>query len=100
VAGLGRESRKKARHKATLFGMYVAPGFRGRGIGDALLRHVVAVARRDRELTQIVLTVTDTNARATALYRRAGFASFGVEPRAIRVDGVCYGKNHMILLLD
>jgi ribosomal protein S18 acetylase RimI-like enzyme len=80
--------------------MYVAPEGRGRGVGDALLRHVVAAARQDPELTQIVLTVTDTNARATALYERAGFASFGVEPRAIRVDGVYYGKNHMILTLD
>jgi ribosomal protein S18 acetylase RimI-like enzyme len=100
VAGLGRETRNKARHKATLFGMYVAPGFRGRGIADALLQYIIAAARQDPQLTQIVLTVTDTNARATALYERAGFASFGVEPRAIRVEGTYYGKNHLILRLD
>ena len=35
VAGLSFESREKIRHKATLFGMYVPPRFRGLGLGPA-----------------------------------------------------------------
>ena len=99
VAGLGREARAKARHKATLFGMYVAPEYRGHGVGVALVERIVAAAREHPDLEQIVLTVTDTNQDATALYERMGFRSFGIEPRAIRADGTYYGKNHMILLL-
>ncbi len=34
-----------------------------------------------------------------ALYERAGFRSFGIEPRAIRVGDTYFGKNHMILHL-
>lgn len=99
-AGLARERRAKNRHKAVVFGMYVAPEHTGAGVGAALLARVVDEARRMPGLEQLVLTVTDNNARALRLYERQGFRSFGVEPRAIRVDGDYFGKNHMILLLD
>ena len=99
LAGLARETRMKNRHKATVFGMYVAPEHGGRGIGRALLAHVIDEARRPPELQQLVLTVTDGNTAAAALYADAGFRSFGIEPRAIQVDGTYYGKNHMIFFL-
>jgi RimJ/RimL family protein N-acetyltransferase len=41
--------------------------------------------------------VTDGNERATALYERLGFRSFGVEPKAICVGGTYFGKNHMVI---
>jgi ribosomal protein S18 acetylase RimI-like enzyme len=99
VVGLAREPRAKNRHKATVFGMYVAPEFGRRGIGRALVRHVVAAAHRESGLEQLVLTVTQTNDTARGLYESEGFRSFGIEPRAIRVDGRYYDKNHMVLLL-
>jgi RimJ/RimL family protein N-acetyltransferase len=99
MAGLAREKRMKNRHKATVFGMYVAPERTGHGIGGVLLAHVIGEARGQPELQQLVLTVTDGNAAAAALYDKAGFRSFGIEPRAICVDGSYYGKNHMILFL-
>ena len=100
VVGLGRETRAKARHKAVVFGMYVAPDHAGHGLGRALLAHAIGAARREPGLTQLVLTVTDTNAAAVRLYERAGFRSFGVEPQAIRVGDDYFAKNHMILFLD
>jgi ribosomal protein S18 acetylase RimI-like enzyme len=96
--GLDRETRAKSRHKATLVGMYVAPEFAGRGIGRALVDALLAEAKADG-LESIVLTVTEGNAKAAQLYERCGFRSFGVEPRAIKVDGRAYAKNHMVLLL-
>lgn len=100
VVGLAREPRAKNRHKAVLFGMYVAAEHGGRGVGTALLRHVIGEARRQPGLEQLILTVTDTNAGARTLYEKAGFRSFGTEPRAIRVGDRYYGKNHMILVLN
>lgn len=99
VAGYSREPRSKNRHKAVVFGMYVAAEHAGCGIGGALLRHVIDQARAQAGLEQLILTVTDTNLAARTLYERAGFRSFGVEPRAIRVGESYYGKNHMILFL-
>ena len=99
IVGLVRERRAKNRHKASVFGMYVAPEHGRQGIGAALLRRVIETARLEG-VKQLVLTVTDTNVPARTLYERSGFRSFGVEPRAIQVDGVFYDKNHMIHFLS
>ena len=96
--GLDPETRAQARHKATVVGMYVAPEVAGRGMGRALLDALVADARASG-FELLVLTVTEGNSSAIKLYERAGFKSFGVEPRAIKVAGRAYAKNHMYLHL-
>jgi len=100
VVGWSREARAKNRHKAFVFGMFVAPEHARRGVGAALLAHLVDAARREPGVEQLVLTVTDSNTAARSLYERAGFRSFGVEPRAIRVGDAYYAKNHMILFIE
>jgi ribosomal protein S18 acetylase RimI-like enzyme len=97
--GLLREPRVKIRHKGEVFGMYVARERAGQGVGSALLSHLIGEARREPDLTQLTLTVTETNVGARKLYEKFGFRSFGVEPRAIRVGDTHYDKNHMILFL-
>ena len=96
--GLSRESRRKNRHKASVVAMYVLPEFNRRGVGRALIAHVIAEARA-AGIEQLTLTVTASNASALALYVSAGFARFGVEPRAIKVDDVYYAKEYMMLRL-
>jgi ribosomal protein S18 acetylase RimI-like enzyme len=98
MVGISHETRLKNRHKAHLVGMYVAPEHAGQGVGAALVAAVVQHAAA-RQLALLVLTVTDGNHAAQALYERAGFVSFGVEPDAIRVNGVSLGKRHMALQL-
>jgi len=98
MVGLEREARAKSRHKAKVVGMYVALEAAGRGVGRALLDRLVADARTSG-VELLVLTVTEGNRAATALYERAGFRSFGLEPDAIRVDGRSLAKNHMYLQL-
>jgi len=100
TVGLAFESRAKSRHKGKVIGMYVAPEFARRGIARALLRHLIAVARQERELEQLVLTVTHSNESARSLYESEGFRSFGIEPRALRVADRYYDKNHMMLTLE
>ena len=98
IVGLERETRAKNRHKATVVGMYVAPEVTGQGVGRALLQALLAHARAEG-LASLVLTVTEGNAAAVALYESAGFRSFGIEPDAIRVGGRPHAKNHMHLEL-
>ncbi len=62
---------------AGLFGMWVAPSHRGRGIGGALVDAVVAWARA-RGSGRVLLDVADANAPAIALYERKGFQPTGV----------------------
>jgi RimJ/RimL family protein N-acetyltransferase len=94
MIGLNPETRQKNKHKAMLFGMFVAPEFAGRGLGLALVQVVLADARK-HAIELIVLTVTEGNKPATNLYEKCGFSAFGTEPDAIRVGGISYGKTHM-----
>jgi ribosomal protein S18 acetylase RimI-like enzyme len=98
MVGLSHETRLKSRHKACLVGMYVASEFSGRGLGRALVDAVLKEAQACG-VELLVLTVTDSNRAACALYTRAGFSALGIEPDAIRVDGVSFGKQHMFLQL-
>jgi GNAT superfamily N-acetyltransferase len=98
IVGLEVDPRRKVRHKAHVFGMYVAREAAGRGIGAALIDAVVAHARSIRGVTQLVLTAT-AGTPARRFYERAGFRVFGVEPVAVVVGPDCHDKLHMILFL-
>lgn len=97
--GLSVEARTKQRHKALLFGMFVAPEHSSGGVGRALLHACLDRARSIPALEQINLTVTTTNQRAVRFYEAAGFRSFGVEERALKIGGAYYPKAHMVLYL-
>lgn len=58
---------------ATFEDLVVLPGYRGKGLGRALLQHVIAEARKQGVLRLTLLTDRQ-NERAQALYRKLGFA--------------------------
>ena len=95
VAGLTFERRTRTRHKATLFGRFVAAEFRGRGMAEALVRAVLAEARATPGVEVVQLTVTATNEPALRLYERCGFRAFGTEPLAVRIGASFLAKTHM-----
>jgi ribosomal protein S18 acetylase RimI-like enzyme len=99
MVGSTCEPRAKNRHKGHVVAMYVAPEFRRRGLGRALLQAVIDHARDVAGLEQLVLTVTRRNPAAGDLYRATGFTSFGIEPRALKAGGEYFDKEHMILFL-
>jgi GNAT superfamily N-acetyltransferase len=99
TVGLDFEQRLKARHKAMVIGMFVAPEFTRRGIARALIENLVRDARAS-QIELLILTVTDGNHGAQQLYLDTGFVSFGIEPRAIRVQNRYFAKNHMYLNLQ
>jgi GNAT superfamily N-acetyltransferase len=99
MVGLDFEQRVKARHKALVIGMFVAPEFTRRGIARALLENLLSEARAS-QLEMLTLTVTDGNHAAEQLYLDTGFVSCGIEPRAIRVQNRYFAKNHMFLNLQ
>ena len=95
AAGIEFETREKARHKATLFGMFVHPRFRGNGLGYELVEAALAAACARPGVRIVQLTVTEGNAAARCLYERFGFVPFGVEPYAVAVRGAFVSKIHM-----
>lgn len=81
IGGIARDGRDKLRHKALLFGMFVAGEAAGRGIGLAIVEALIAEARGWVE--SLHLTLMADNDRARLLYERCGFAVYGREPRSV-----------------
>lgn len=95
AAGIEFERREKARHKAGLFGMYVAAEARQGGFGRQLVDAALALAAAREGVRLVQLTVTEGNRAAQSLYERCGFEVFGVEPFAVALGTRFVSKVHM-----
>jgi ribosomal protein S18 acetylase RimI-like enzyme len=71
----------KARPLLNVHDIAVDPGYRGKGIGQALLAAAQAHAL-DRGCCKLTLEVLSGNARAMASYEKFGFANYQLEPSA------------------
>lgn len=98
VASLLRIGSVKEWHKARIVGMCVSPDARGRGIGRAVLDQVIEAAR-EWGVTELRLAVTVGNQAARNLYTAAGFTTYGIEPRSLRLDTRFYDVELMSLEL-
>jgi RimJ/RimL family protein N-acetyltransferase len=74
------------RHVGRL-GMALLPAYRGCGLGEQLLGKAMA-AGWAYGFKRIQLEAFATNARAIALYRKAGFVEEGLRRQALLIDGV------------
>jgi ribosomal protein S18 acetylase RimI-like enzyme len=97
VGGLRFPDSAKSRHIAQLWGFYVAPEARRRGLAAALLEALIREA--EGEFEAIRLAVVASNEAAVRLYARAGFVEFGREPSALKVDGRYHDELLMRLQL-
>lgn len=100
IGGVHRERKRKTRHRAGIWGMYVVPGARGRGVGRALLRALVEHAREMGGVHRLELGVTTTNTAARGLYHAFGFVSYGVQPDSHRAGGQSWDTELMTMALD
>jgi ribosomal protein S18 acetylase RimI-like enzyme len=86
------------RHCGVL-GMGLLPAYRGRGIGEQLMRRALSAARKFG-LSRIELSVRADNTRAARLYAKLGFVVEGRKRRALLIDGVHHDLVVMALLFD
>ncbi len=86
IVGLRQEMSLKFRHRAILWGVYVVPERRGRGIAKLMMREVLARAEHMDGVEIVSLRVTADNESACRLYVSLGFASYGIEPRSMKVN--------------
>jgi ribosomal protein S18 acetylase RimI-like enzyme len=99
LVGLQLRSGAKQRHKAFLFSMYVDAAHRRTGLAQRLVEAVIAEAREAGALV-LQLTVEAGNLPAQRLYRRMGFATYGVERRSLKVGDRFHDEELMVLDLD
>jgi ribosomal protein S18 acetylase RimI-like enzyme len=84
VVACAQQKKLKTRHKAVIWGMYVAPDARGRGVGRRLLERAIDEARAWPGVDWLMLTVVERARFARALYGAVGFRRFGLEPDGLR----------------
>jgi RimJ/RimL family protein N-acetyltransferase len=100
MACLHRDHGRKARHRAIVTSVYVAPDHRGSGLSAPLLQRVVDLARAMPRVRRVNLRVNAANLAAQALYRRAGFVEYGREPEGLCVDDTFHDEILMTLAVE
>jgi RimJ/RimL family protein N-acetyltransferase len=100
IVGFLRPGRIKRRHKGLIWGTYVAPEARGRGIGKALMLETLTRARSLEGLEEVNLFVVIKNEAARDLYLKLGFCSYGIEKRALKINGEYFDEELLSMRLD
>ena len=86
--------RDKVRHRAT-FGISLDRAYWGLGIGSAMTAACIDCARQ-AGYAQLELEVVEDNARAVALYKKAGFVEWGRNPLGLRTRS---GENQALIAM-
>lgn len=99
MAGFARLAGPKKRHKAMIWGVYVQPEWRRKGIARVLLSEVLERAKAIPGLELVFLTVNPQQTPAKKLYESLGFETYGREPRALKIGDEYVDEDLMILRL-
>jgi RimJ/RimL family protein N-acetyltransferase len=99
IAGLRRERGAKIHHTAVLWGIYVTPQYRSRGVAKHLVKAILDIAEGIAEVTQIKLCVHTRNAPARQVYASSGFKSYGIEKNVVRIGAGSFDEELMMITL-
>jgi ribosomal protein S18 acetylase RimI-like enzyme len=90
VAGFYVSTDKRSQHRGHIFTVYVRENDRGNGVGDRLIKELLAHAEACVE--QVHLAVLLNANAAIRTYKRNGFEVYGIDPRAVRIGDTTYDK--------
>ncbi|HYE61636.1 MAG TPA: GNAT family N-acetyltransferase [Phycisphaerales bacterium] len=99
AAGINRETRLKRAHRAWVWGVYVTPAFRGRGLARGLVGACVDAAKGWDGVHRVQLSVSATSDTARRVYESLGFVAWGTEIDALRTGGKSYDEVYMSLAI-
>ncbi|MFT6657585.1 GNAT family N-acetyltransferase [Maritalea sp.] len=94
-----RERGLKMAHRAYVISMYCAPQLRGQGAAQEIIEQLADHAR-SKGIIQLHLGVGATSIAAKKSYEKAGFKTYGVEPRSLFVNEKYIDEELMVRLLD
>jgi ribosomal protein S18 acetylase RimI-like enzyme len=99
MVGMYREQGRKLQHRGHIWGVYVAPEARGRGVSRMLMERAIAHAATLSGLEQLQLSVVTTNTAARRLYLSLGFEVYGIERHAMKIGERYLDEELMVLWL-
>jgi ribosomal protein S18 acetylase RimI-like enzyme len=85
MAGFYRHEAGHFRHKGHIWGVYVTPSSRRKGVARSLLSEIIRLAGAISGLEQINLVVSEPQTAAKQLYSSLGFHTYGIEPRSLKI---------------
>ena len=85
MAGAGWSRKAKLCHVAEVYGVYVSPRMRGRGIASLLIRRLLEELRSLGQIEKVSLTVNRESIAAVRLYEKLGFDIVGMTKRELKV---------------
>jgi ribosomal protein S18 acetylase RimI-like enzyme len=97
MTGFYRDALLKRRHVGHVWGVFVSPAARGKGVGRAMLVEVIESARALPEMRCVRLMVAVTQEAARHLYKEMGFRVFGTEPWSLKIGEHYVDEIHMTL---
>lgn len=92
-------SRRKTRHKAELFSVYVRSSYRRQSIGTKMLKAALHLIKQDAAVIKVNLTVGSSQKPAIKLYESIGFRKTGTLHKEVLIDGKFYDEDIMELFL-
>jgi ribosomal protein S18 acetylase RimI-like enzyme len=95
--GIARLQGQKTRHIGSIWGMYVRPAARGKGLARLLLN--AAIEEASTSLRSLRLSVESINHAAIRLYESVGFTRWALEVEALKVGDVFHDEILMRLEL-
>lgn len=98
VAGFYVSSDRRSRHRGHIFTVYVREGGRGQGVGDRLIKQLLAHA--EARVDQVHLEVLCEATAAIRTYESNGFEVYGTDPAAVRIGDATYDKYLMVRKLS
>ncbi len=99
MIGYSSADSSKTKHKSTLWGLFVRPDFRGKGLATILVQSVIETARDLLDVEQVQLAVSTQNQASYGLYLRLGFTVFGTELHAMKIGDSYVDEYHMVKFL-
>ena len=94
--GISRSQSQKTQHIGSIWGMYVSPAARGKGLARQLLN--AAVAEAGPSVRSLRLCVEANNDPAIKLYESAGFKRWALEAEALKVGDIFH--DEILMRLD
>ena len=88
---------EKMSFKAAIWGVYVSPEQRGKGIARRLMTH--ALKELPPYIKRVTLGVEENNKAAKKLYEAFGFAEYGYDRHAFLHDGRYHNEHMMVKFL-
>jgi RimJ/RimL family protein N-acetyltransferase len=100
MAGVIFAKRKIIQHRAEINGVFVEPAYRRQGIGEDLVRCILAKLKANSKTAKVELNVRAPQESAIKMYEKLGFRTIGVHKKNAKIDGIYYDMISMELIFE